>query len=131
MKAENRQKKHCLYRHYDAAGKLLYVGVTVAPDRRLRSHKKSSWYARIAHVALQWIATRSEALAAEEAAIKAEKPAHNGTYRRLVLEEEHEVIVLLYNGNLSSGELARLYGISPQQVCNILHKRGVAVRRGW
>ena len=72
-----------LYRHFAANGDLLYVGISCKPITRLKQHEHDScWAAEIARVDVQQFATRGEALAAERAAIKAEKPKHNIVHAR-------------------------------------------------
>ena len=67
-----------LYRHFDAEGRLLYVGVSLSTTVRLMGHKeRSEWANRIATITIERFPTRSAALQAERAAIKAEKPLHN------------------------------------------------------
>lgn len=67
-----------LYRHFDAEGRLLYVGISKNATERLRGHKhKSSWFKEIARVEIQHFPTREEARAAEALAIKSEKPLLN------------------------------------------------------
>jgi excisionase family DNA binding protein len=68
----------CLYRHFDADGALLYVGVSLSAIARLCQHRaESGWFGRITTVTLQWFPNRSQALAAETAAIRSEHPLHN------------------------------------------------------
>ncbi len=67
-----------LYRHFDAEGLLLYVGVSLRPLGRLCEHRDSShWVRSIARVTMEWFDSRPEALAAELRAIQTEGPAHN------------------------------------------------------
>jgi predicted GIY-YIG superfamily endonuclease len=67
-----------LYRHFDAEGKLLYVGISLSAIGRLAQHKTASaWFDDIRNVTIEKFATRSEALDAETKAIKEEKPLHN------------------------------------------------------
>ncbi len=55
-----------VYRHYDAAGALLYVGCSTDPAARLYSHfKESAWAKLIASVTFEWFDDRADALAAE------------------------------------------------------------------
>jgi predicted GIY-YIG superfamily endonuclease len=65
-----------LYRHYAADGTLLYVGVSSNPARRLAQHIKSG-RTDIDHMLMEWFADRPSALAAERAAIAAERPRLN------------------------------------------------------
>jgi ribosome-binding protein aMBF1 (putative translation factor) len=67
-----------LYRHFDASGALLYVGISCNPFRRLNEHAdRSNWSEKIAAVTLEWFASREEAEQAERGAIFAEKPKFN------------------------------------------------------
>lgn len=67
-----------LYRHFDAAGSLLYVGKSVKHLERLAQHKDTAhWYDRIRTVTVERFPTEAEALAAEDKAIKEEKPECN------------------------------------------------------
>lgn len=67
-----------LYRHYDADDNLLYIGISLSTMVRLSQHRSdSAWSERIVRVMIEHFATREEALAAEDAAIKAEKPLFN------------------------------------------------------
>lgn len=66
-----------LYRHFDAAGQLLYVGISLNHVARLSQHKKAPWVDRIARVEIEAHPSRADALKAEAAAIVAEKPAFN------------------------------------------------------
>lgn len=67
-----------LYRHRDASGSLLYVGISLRPFKRLDQHGgQSHWFRQIASVTVEYFDTRSEAMAAEKEAIKVEQPRHN------------------------------------------------------
>ena len=67
-----------LYRHFDSAGTLLYVGISLDALRRLCEHRQTaSWYERIARVEVQQLPTMAAARRAERWAICDEKPLHN------------------------------------------------------
>lgn len=67
-----------LYRHYDADGALLYVGITKWPSQRDVGHTYDSVWVEFAdRVVAQWLSGREEATAAERAAIAAERPVFN------------------------------------------------------
>lgn len=71
-------RDHILYRHFDAEGNLLYVGVSLSSLSRLRAHShRSSWFRRVARIDLEHFDTRAQALAAESRAIANESPRHN------------------------------------------------------
>lgn len=70
--------KTALYRHFDAADNLLYVGISLTPIYRLSSHvHRSNWSDQIVRVSIEWLEGRPEALAAEAQAIVEESPLHN------------------------------------------------------
>lgn len=67
-----------LYRHYDPAGVLLYVGVSLYGLARLKDHSnQSAWFERIARVEIERFPSRDAALKAEQDAIAKEKPLYN------------------------------------------------------
>jgi predicted GIY-YIG superfamily endonuclease len=72
------ERPHVLYRFFDAEDRLLYVGITVGIAARLAKHEvEKSWYSQIARIAVEHFPTRGAVLAAERAAIQAEKPLYN------------------------------------------------------
>ena len=66
-----------LYRHFDADGQLLYVGISVNALIRLSQHRHAPWFRTIARVEIEWHPTREAAEAAELAAIRMEGPVWN------------------------------------------------------
>ena len=67
-----------LYKHYDANGDLLYVGITVSTIRRTREHiKRAEWYDQIVRIEISRFISREDAIKAEEVAIHVEKPRFN------------------------------------------------------
>lgn len=67
-----------LYRHFDAGGALLYVGISSSLTDRMHQHTcQSSWFGEIATVTVQHFDDRNDAVAAERVAIATEKPLHN------------------------------------------------------
>jgi predicted GIY-YIG superfamily endonuclease len=73
-----RDERTCLYRHFDTAGALLYVGVSSDPRARRHWHNAAStWSSAIARTDEEWFHTRKAALAAEREAIVTENPIHN------------------------------------------------------
>lgn len=67
-----------LYRFYDAAGDLLYVGQTINPGRRMEKHRgTNAWWGDVARIDMEQFPDRPALLAAERAAIKEDKPKHN------------------------------------------------------
>lgn len=67
-----------VYRLYDKAGQLLYVGTAVNPEGRWEQHAREKlWWSSVARATVEWHPSRTEALAAERAAIQSEEPLHN------------------------------------------------------
>lgn len=102
-----------LYRHFDAAGQLLYVGVTNDIARRTGQHRaNSAWFAKSAKLTVEWLDDRAAALMAERRAIIQEKPAHNA---HCTLEK-------------SSGAAEFIDSIGKQQLADCLGVTFAAVR---
>lgn len=72
-----------LYRFYDANDQLLYIGVSLEIAWRWRSHSRTKpWWTTVARATIDHYDTRRGALAAERAAIKAERPLWNVTHNQ-------------------------------------------------
>lgn len=72
-----------LYRHFNAHGDLLYVGISKSAFDRYMQHKYGSkWYEEIRSMTIEYFPSRAEAEAAERRAIIAEKPLWNVTYNQ-------------------------------------------------
>ncbi|HJV75458.1 MAG TPA: GIY-YIG nuclease family protein [Noviherbaspirillum sp.] len=70
--------KTALYRHFDKDGILLYVGISLSALTRLGQHRENAhWFNSISDVKMEFFDSRQEAIAAEKAAIKSERPRHN------------------------------------------------------
>lgn len=71
-------EKTQLYRHFDAAGELLYVGISISVMNRTAQHRSQShWFDQIASISVEHFDTRREAEIAEAIAIREERPRHN------------------------------------------------------
>lgn len=67
-----------LYRFYDAAGRLLYVGVSRNLASRWAQHEsEKSWWPAVARKTVVMYGSRREAELAEGRAIRSESPLHN------------------------------------------------------
>lgn len=67
-----------LYRFYNAADELLYIGITNRIPRRLGQHSDTKpWYTEVATITVEHHPTRMVALNVEKRAIKAEHPRYN------------------------------------------------------
>lgn len=75
---QDQAKPTCLYRHFDDAGQLLYVGISLKHLERLAQHRRNAhWYDRIKRIEIERFPTWEEALAAEAKAIIDERPECN------------------------------------------------------
>lgn len=76
-------RPHALYRFYDAADQLLYVGITNNPGHRWKKHASDKpWWSDVTRAELEHHPNRDAALAAERAAIVQEHPLHNVIHNR-------------------------------------------------
>jgi hypothetical protein len=67
-----------LYRFFDAAGQLLYVGITSDLPTRLRTHNRlQNWWRDVVQTTLEHFDSREAARAAELRAIRNEHPCFN------------------------------------------------------
>ena len=75
--------KTTLYRHFNANGKLLYVGISLSALQRLSQHADhSDWYNKISRVEMEHFPDRPSAMAAEKKAVISEGPLHNIHYKK-------------------------------------------------
>lgn len=71
-------RPHFVYRHYDAEGRLLYVGCTSNPDKRpLHRSGRKEWIGRSVRVELSEPMSRADALNEEARAVRDEQPEAN------------------------------------------------------
>lgn len=67
-----------LYRHYDAEGRLLYVGITDCLSARDKQHREvAAWHKDVVRSETQWCVSRQHAAALERVAIRFERPVYN------------------------------------------------------
>lgn len=76
---------NCLYRHFNSAGRLLYVGISCRVLSRTREHIKSAkWSDEIARIDIEHYSSREAVVAAEKSAIIAERPLFNIVHNKHV-----------------------------------------------
>ncbi len=79
--AEAARKRCALYRHWDTAGVLLYVGISVDTSKRRAAHlRQARWVRFHDSETVEWLPDRSAAELAERTAIENENPIFNLTY---------------------------------------------------
>jgi predicted GIY-YIG superfamily endonuclease len=73
-----------LYRFFDKAGQLLYIGISNCIPRRLDQHEDTKpWFTEASQITVEHHPTRLAALAKEKKAIKAERPKYNIQHNRM------------------------------------------------
>lgn len=73
-----RKVRTALYRHYDATGRLLYVGITDCLSERDKRHAATShWHGEVHRTLTEWCLSRQHAIELEAVAVRHEKPLHN------------------------------------------------------
>ncbi len=76
--ADKQDERPCqLYRHYNAAGELLYVGISLNVLTRTSSHRYREWFSELARIEVEHYPTRGDAMEAELKAIREESPLFN------------------------------------------------------
>lgn len=74
---------HALYRFFDDQDRLLYIGITIDPGARWKTHSKEQpWWFEVTTVTLEKYQSRGSVLRAERAAIIDEHPRYNIVYNR-------------------------------------------------
>lgn len=74
----NEHQQYYLYRFFNAAGRLLYVGISNNPDRRWDEHADDKpWWGEVADQTSERAGDMHDALALEEDAIHRERPLYN------------------------------------------------------
>lgn len=82
------RKSYVLYRFYDHADVLLYVGLTADPGRRITQHRSTkSWWHQVSRVELEHFETLYEVRTAEAIAIREEAPLYNVHLSRRTLAD--------------------------------------------
>lgn len=73
---------HAVYRMFDPAGRLLYIGMTGDAGQRFADHAAKRWFPQVEMIKLEWFQTKAAAQVAEQRAIQSERPRHNIAGRR-------------------------------------------------
>ncbi len=68
---------HAVYRLFDEAGRLLYIGMSGRAGRRFDDHAVKRWWPLVRTITLEWHATHAAARLAEKRAIADERPRYN------------------------------------------------------
>lgn len=77
-------RPHYLYRAFDGYGLLLYVGCSLAVEKRIATHRRSAWFRFADTIAVAGPWDRSEARRLEREAIESESPFFAWSYAEMV-----------------------------------------------
>lgn len=113
-------KRVALYRHFDSAGRLLYVGVSTSVMRRTQEHARQAvWSGDIAEIKAEWFDSAEAAGEAERRAIREESPLHNIVHAQAGADR-HDMADRLRQArvsrDLTQKQLADAVGVSVQAV---------------
>lgn len=76
-------KIHALYRFFGHDDSLLYIGITMSPSQRWAKHADGKpWWTDVGRIIVEQHPNREAVLAAERAAIVAERPRYNVVHNR-------------------------------------------------
>lgn len=93
------KRKTALYRHYNADGALLYVGISLSAVKRLGEHRDSLWANEITRIEIQYFEDRRTAEKAEKEAIKTESPIFNKRHMPKQMSELEQAFLRIFNSN--------------------------------
>lgn len=128
-KAPERYTEHALYRHFDAQGVLLYVGISLHAMVRLTQHRDASeWYEQSVRMTIERFASRRELLLAERIAIRKERPRYNISLARITpadIREDQFSAFRLSGDDLKIALLKRMTEMvyTEETLCNQLYLR--------
>jgi hypothetical protein len=77
---------HWLYRMFDSRGRLLYIGLTQAPRRRITNWRSAAkftapWFNDVCRIDWQKYENKTTGWLAERKAVAGEQPVHNKAYK--------------------------------------------------
>jgi hypothetical protein len=140
VRAAPDQRRCALYRHFDDASLLLYVGITDnLGDRTNSGHARTSDWVQFAdHAEAEWHDSREQASAAEQAAVREERPVFNRQYAdwdvdRGIAEYLHAREVRTLNGiiGLYQNAVGRFLGTVPDHILKEIEPRVVDSYLGY
>lgn len=120
-----------LYRHFDAQGNLLYIGIAANVTARTIQHSKNSAWARsMSHLTIEHFDNRKDAMLAEAEAIRREKPLHNIVHAgpgiaatRYEIAKQELVRSVVFKTTYDTNALSNLLSVSVGCVAK-LHRSG-------
>lgn len=111
MATTEQSRKTALYRHFDADGLLLYVGISRCALGRLGGHRSDAcWYDQISRITIEWRESRDDAMIAEKRAIWREGPLYNKDGAHTNPDKPQRVIVATLPPPAASNRIERRKG---------------------
>ena len=84
-----------LYRHFNSAGELLYVGISTNAYNRYKQHRQEkNWVNQVTSITLERFNRREFAIEAEKIAIEKENPKYNVIHKTVRYKNREKVKVL-------------------------------------
>jgi hypothetical protein len=116
--------KHHLYRHFDADGLLLYVGISINAINRLYQHSNASaWFDEIKTITIEHFDSLDAVVNAERTAIRDEKPKWNSQAyepRQVTNQTGDFDLEWVYDCYLTVEEIYKKHAISQQSVLKMI-----------
>lgn len=120
-----------LYRHFDAKGRLLYIGIAASVTARTIQHSQhSKWASEIDYIKIEHFPNRKDAMVAEAEAIRREKPMHNIVHAgpgiaatRYEIAKQELVRSVVFKTTYDTNALSNLLSVSVGCVAK-LHRSG-------
>lgn len=111
-----------VYRMYDEADTLLYVGISGHWPGRLTQHEGDKpWWGTVSRASLEHFADRASAVAAEKRAIAAEGPRYNitGTGSRPRRNPRSPLAIAILNEGMSRRQFAACVGVAESSISRL------------
>lgn len=130
---DGEQRPHILYRFYNSAEDLLYIGITMDPPSRFRQHRDvKAWWTEVTNVRFEHFPSRAAVLAAECAAIEAEQPLFNVAHMTTVCNgEDCNCADCQWLDNLSPEQLKARANTSPGFQALAEFTGDLLIENGW
>lgn len=105
-----------VYRFFDSAGVLLYVGKTRNPTARWKTHASTkSWWSEVTKSVIDWHSSEKAALAAETDAIATEHPRYNVAGNPETSSESFDAQSKVLHVRIEPASMARLGALAERE----------------
>jgi len=124
-------KRTAVYRHYNADGELLYVGMSANPTRRLSEHNsRSGRRNEVARVDIDWFDSKEAAAAVEAQAVRELKPRDNAVGPRFQKQSKTDSYLSQYliGHKITQSEFAAQIGVTQATVSRLCSGKTPSLR---